>query len=68
MSECTSIPTDGSLVRIDSSLIIPHLICHYDEYLLMTDSEKKLVEEYEIINRILHDVHEYMYDEVIEYH
>ena len=68
MSECESTPTEGSIVRIKSSLVIPHLMCHYHEYPLMTDSNKTLVEEYGIIHLIPHDVPEYMYGVVIGEH
>ena len=65
MSECKSTPTEGSIVRIKSSLVIPQLIFHYDEYHLITDANKKMVEEYGIINLIPHDIPEYMYGVVI---
>tara|TARA_B100000780_G_scaffold258364_1_gene208676 strand:+ start:749 stop:1483 length:735 start_codon:yes stop_codon:yes gene_type:complete len=68
MSVDEDTPREGSIVKIKSKLVIPHLICHYDNYPLMTNADKRMVEEYGIIDLIPHDVPEYMYGVVLEEH
>ena len=68
MANMNNTPWEGSIVRMKSSLVIPYLICNYDEYPLMTNSDKKMVEEYGLIELIPHSVPEYMYGIITQEH
>ena len=68
MSVDEDTPRKGLIVKIKSTLVIPHLICHHNNYQLMTNSGKRIVEEYDTIDLIQHDVPVYMYGVVLEEH
>ena len=62
------VPTEGTIVKIQSSKVIPFLLRNYDKYPLLNDRDKKMVKEHGLIELIPHDVPEYMYGVVTAEH
>ena len=60
--------TEGTIVKIKSSIVIPHLMSNYDEYQMMTESDKRLFEESGNLNLIPHEVPEWMYGVITAEH
>ena len=57
--------TIGTIVKIKSSIVIPHLICNYEEYPLMSQADKILVEQTGNLDLFPHEVPEWIYGVVI---
>lgn len=57
--------TIGTIVKIKSLIVIPRLICNYEEYPLMSQADKILVEQTGNLDLFPHEVPEWIYGVVI---
>ena len=55
------VPTEGEIVKIQSSKVILFLLRNYNKYPLLNDRDKRMVEEHGLIELIPHNMPEYMY-------
>jgi len=60
--------TVGMIVKIKSSIVIPHLMSNYDEYQMMTESDKRRFQESGNLDLIPHEVPEWMYGVITAEH